>query len=283
MSLTRRTVLGLAMGGAVAAVGIGCSRERDGDGAETVTYGPGGSQFLELSRPKVAGPVPVVVLLHGGFWRDEYDLGLMRPLVPDLLARGWAVANVEYRRLGELDAGWPGTFADVAAAIDHLGSVSGLDPARVVAVGHSAGGQLAAWAAGRGGLPPSVVGGQPTVGLCGVVAQAGVLDLATAADDLLGGGAVTSLMGGAPESLPELYRMASPIERLPIGVPIELLHAPDDPMVPFDQSERFTEAALALGDQVALTAVSGGHFELIDPTTEAWRMTVDAIGRRLLS
>jgi acetyl esterase/lipase len=263
-------------------MGIGCARQRPaGPTGEQVDYGNLDSQYFELSRPTGSDPVPVVVLLHGGFWRDTYDLDLMRPLVPDLLARGWAVANVEYRRLGELDAGWPGTFSDVAAAIDHLATLPGLDLTRVVAVGHSAGGHLAAWAGSRGVLPAGVVGADPAVGLRGVVAQAGVLDLATAADDRLGGGAASTLLGGGPDTIPEVYRMASPIELLPIDVTVELLHSPDDPMVPFDQSRRFAEVAAANGDRVTLTAVPGGHFGVIDPASEAWRKTVEAIDRVL--
>ena len=141
-------------------------------------YGERGDQFGELTRPQGREPPwPVAVLIHGGYWRAKYDLRLQDPLVPDLAGRGWAVWNLEYRRLGwRSRGGWPATFEDVAAGIDHLGRVDApLDLARVVAIGHSAGGHLALWAAARRGLPAGAPGAEAAVRAGAAVAQAGVV------------------------------------------------------------------------------------------------------------
>ena len=109
-------------------------------------YGPHPAQYGELWLPG-GGAANTVVIVHGGFWRARYDLSLGRPLAADLARRGYAIWNLEYRRAGA-GGGWPGTFEDVAAGIDLLADLP-VDTSAVVAVGHSAGGQLAAWAAGR--------------------------------------------------------------------------------------------------------------------------------------
>ena len=123
------------------------------------SYGPDPAQFGELWVPRAPGHRGVVVILHGGFWQARYDLSLGRPLAADLAARGYAAWNLEYRRVSG-GGGWPGTFGDVAAGIDLLATLP-VDTSRVVVVGHSAGGHLAAWAAGRAKLPPGAPGGTP--------------------------------------------------------------------------------------------------------------------------
>jgi acetyl esterase/lipase len=236
----------------------------------TIPYAPGPHRFGELTLP--AGPPRgVVVVVHGGFWRHAYDLSLGRPLAADLAAAGLAVWNVEYRRVGG-GGGWPATFDDVAAAVDALaGPVydaagGGLPLDRVVALGHSAGGQLAAWLAARPGLPPDAPGAHPRVTLRGAVSQAGVLDLVDAAERGLGQGAVVDLLGGPPDAVPDRYALASPIARLPIGVPVLGVHGTADDRVPVRQTERF---AAASGDR--WTRLPGvDHFAVIDPTTPAW-------------
>jgi acetyl esterase/lipase len=279
---TRRRFLELGAIGAGAAALAACSMKRGGDsgdaaGAEVVRYGKARRQRLELTRPDGAtAPVPVVVVLHGGFWMSSYDLRLMRPLVPSLVAQGWAVVNVEYRSVGDDGGGWPGTFDDVAAAVDSLASpgVTGLDLGRLVTLGHSAGGHLAVWAAARHRLPPDAPGADPAVRPIGAVAQAGLLDLVQAEADRLGGGAASSLLGGFPDAVPDRYALASPIARVPLGVPVELVHGPYDGVVPLDQSERYQAAAVAAGDQATLHQVPGDHFALIDPASEAWATTL---------
>ena len=154
----------------------GCGRGRGGTGS---AYGPDRSQFGELTRPANARHRGTVVIMHGGFWRARYDLALGRPLAADLAAHGYTCWNLEYRRVGD-GGGWPATFDDVAAGIDQLADLD-VDRRAVVAVGHSAGGHLAAWAAGRSALPADAPGAAPRVAVRGLVSQAGVLDLATAA------------------------------------------------------------------------------------------------------
>ena len=158
-------------------------------------YGRHRSQVAELFLPSGSGPHPVVVLIHGGCWRARYDRHLMDDLAGDLAARGWAAWNVEYRRVGpRAGGGWPATFDDTAAAIDHLSEVdAALDLRRVAAVGHSAGGHLALWAAGRT---------DARVPLTAAVGQAAVSDLDRAAAAGVCGGMVERLLGRHPRERP---------------------------------------------------------------------------------
>lgn len=256
-----------------------------GDGPIRLDYGPHPSQFGELTLPAGTGPVRgVVVVVHGGFWRRTYGLELGRPLAEDLVAHGLAAWNIEYRRVGG-DGGWPATFDDVAAAVDLLAGAGQqaaggrLDLRQVVAVGHSAGGHLAAWLAARPGLPAGAPGAGPVVALRGVVSQAGVLDLVDAAERRVGGSAVPDLIGGLPADLPDRYALASPIARLPFPTPVVCVHGDADVNVPIRQSERFVAAAGQGAELVRLRGVD--HFAVIDPGTEAWRACRDAADRLL--
>ena len=148
---------------------------------QTHAYGSDPSQLGELFVPSSAGPHAVCVVVHGGYWRAQYDRSLMTGLCTDLAAHGFAAWNLEYRRVGG-GGGWPATLEDVAAGIDALDGIDApLDLSRVVAVGHSAGGQLAFWAAARPTLPVDAPGASPRVVIGAAVSQAGVLDLALAA------------------------------------------------------------------------------------------------------
>jgi acetyl esterase/lipase len=244
-----------------------------------IAYGDHPSQFGELTLP--AGPPrAVVVVVHGGFWRQRYGLELGRPLAADLAAVGYAAWNVEYRRVG-VEGGWPATFDDVAAAVDVLaGPAAGSLPLdRAVAVGHSAGGQLATWLAARPGLPADAPGAAPAVRLRGVVSQAGVLDLVDAERQGVGSGAAADLLGGGPDEVPDRYALASPAARLPIGVPVVCVHGTADVNVPIRQSERFVAAA---GDEAELVPLPGAdHFAVIDPTSAAWKACRDGVERLL--
>lgn len=203
-------------------------------------YGPHPAQYGELWLPGRAA-VTTVVIVHGGFWRARYDLSLGRPLAADLVQRGYAVWNLEYRRVGA-GGGWPATFEDIAAGIDLLADLP-VSTSRIAAIGHSAGGHLAVWAAGRGRLAPGVPGAAPRVALTAVVAQAGVLALADCAREGTGGTAAPDLMGGGPGELPEQYRLADPMAALPLAAPVLCAHSRADGNVPFRYSERYVQAA----------------------------------------
>jgi acetyl esterase/lipase len=250
---------------------------------ERVAYGAGSSQFCELFTPTTTSPlVPsrVVVLVHGGFWRARYDRTLEWQLAGDLCERGCAVWNVEYRRVGD-GGGWPATFEDVAAAVDALAERGDerLELERVAIVGHSAGGHLALWAAGRAGLPDGAPGAGPRVRPAAAVAQAGVVDLDEASRLRLSDAAVHELLDGSPDERPERYELASPRRRLPLGVPLLLVHGDRDGNVPVEMSREFAAAASAAGDACELAIVSGeGHAEHLEPDSRAWRAVVDWLG-----
>ena len=224
----------------------------------------------------------MAVLIHGGFWRARYDLRLQDDLVADLASRGWAVWNLEYRRLGwRSRGGWPETFQDVATGIDQLGKLDApLDRARVVAIGHSAGGHLALWAAARRGLPAGAPGAEPSIRLAGAVAQAGVVDLREAARLNLSRGAARTFLGGSPGRLPQRYDIASPIERLPLGVPQFLVHGDADHVVPISIARRYAERAAEAGDECELAELHGiGHEEHLDPATDVWGTVIRWLDR----
>jgi acetyl esterase/lipase len=216
-----------------------------------------------------------VAVIHGGFWRARYDLSLGQPLAADLAERGYVAWNLEYRRV-KAGGGWPATFEDVAAGIDLLAALP-VDTERVVAVGHSAGGHLAAWAAGRGKLPAAAPGANPQVNVTGVVAQAGVLALADCARERVGDTAALDLMGGSPDTLPEEYRLADPITAVPLPVPVLCLHSRVDDNVPYSYSERYVAAATAAGGQARLVELPGDHFTLIDPASHDWAHVIAAL------
>jgi acetyl esterase/lipase len=239
-------------------------------------YGPARSQFGELYRPAAGTrPAGTVVIIHGGFWRSAYDLGLGRPLARDLQARGYAVWNLEYRRVG-IGGGWPGTFDDVAAGIDHLAALD-VDTSAVVAIGHSAGGQLAVWAAGRPELPAGAPGAAPRVAITACVAQAGVLDLAVAGARGVGQTAVADLLGGPPARLPDRIALADPIRQVPLPAQVLCVHARADDVVPFAQSTAYVAAATAAGATASLREAVGDHYTLIDPSSPDWRLVVEAL------
>lgn len=252
---------------------------------ETLRYGADPAQYAELHLPAAVttGALGVVVVLHGGYWQQAYGLELGTPLAVDLANGGLAALNVEYRRVGG-GGGFPATLADVAAAVDLLASpaqqVAGgrLDLGRVVLLGHSAGGQLAVWAASRSRLPAGAPGADPLVRPRGTVSQAGVLDLVAAADQDLGGGAVASLLGGTPAEQGPRYALASPAALVPADAPVVAVHGTADSTVPFDQSARYVDAAARAGGRARLRAVDGAdHFALIDPSDPAWRVVRDEV------
>ena len=198
--------------------------------------------MADLRLPAATGrPAPLVVVVHGGFWRDEWDRAHAGPQSDGLAAAGYVVATVEYRRVGGA-GGWPATLDDVALLGDTLpGLVADavgdrVDPARTVLVGHSAGGHLAAWSAARHRLPADSPWHRATALPVGVVALAGVLDLGLSERLGLGGHAARALLGGSPDEQPDRYAAADPARLLPTGVPTVLVHGTLDEDVPVDVS-----------------------------------------------
>ncbi len=215
------------------------------------------------------------MLVHGGFWRKRYGRELQGGIARDLAARGWAVWNVEYRRLGD-GGGWPDTLVDVAAAIDALPDAPAeLDLSRVVAIGHSAGGQLAVWAAARPGLPEGSPGAAPRVRLTAAVSQAGALDLHELSRLGTSNAVVNELLDGTPAEVPHRYELASPARRLPIGVPLLAVHGARDDDVPVHVSREFAAAAAAAGDDCELVVIDDeSHYEHLEPGSLSWRAVV---------
>jgi acetyl esterase/lipase len=240
--------------------------------APCVPYGEHHDQIANLHLPaRDGGPWPCVVLLHGGFWRTGWDRTLMTGLAVDLACRGIASWNIEYRKVGQEGGGWPGTFEDVAAAVDHLGTLSQIDTQRVVTCGHSAGGHLALWAAARHRLPPHEPGALPRVEAIAAVAQGAVCDLEQAWCDDLGNGAVTALLGSLADA-PARLAGTSPAVLTPLGVPQLLVHGRDDEVVPIEQSRDYA-ARDPLAELVELEGAD--HFDVIDVAHGAWTIVTE--------
>ncbi|GIV95457.1 MAG: hypothetical protein KatS3mg057_0114 [Herpetosiphonaceae bacterium] len=251
-------------------------------GAKRIAYGRMALQFGDLRLPAGGGPFPVVIMIHGGFWRSAYDLEHTGHLCAALTDAGVATWNIEYRRVGNPGGGWPGTFFDVALATDFVRELARsypLDLSRVVVAGHSAGGHLALWVAGRQRIPAtSPLYCVDPLPLHGVVSLAGVSDLLAAWQLNLSSGAVRDLLGGAPERVPERYAEASPAALLPLGVRQALIHGTLDDTVPFSLSKSYSDAAAAQGDPVTLLPLPGaGHFEPIDPSSQEWPLVRECI------
>lgn len=268
------------------------TKEPDQAGA-TLSYGPDDRHVGDLRLPQKDGPNPVVVLIHGGCWQSMADRRYMSSLAARLTESGWATWNVEFRPIDVEGGGWPGTFLDVAAAVDHVRRLArshGLDAGRVVVLGHSSGGHLALWAAARHRLPPggplggggaaSGSGGEAD-GVPGPVRPEAVVGLGAIADleafhtlppaTRACGDAIPRLLGGAPVDVRERLALASPAGLLPLGVPQLLVTGADDRDVPPAHGDAWVRRARDTGDRATHQVVpDAGHFEVVAPWSPRW-------------
>lgn len=245
-----------------------------------LAYGTNELQFGELRLPKGAGPHPVIVLIHGGCWKAQLpgldpratSLDLLRPLAAALADSGMATWNIEYRRVGNAGGGWPGTFEDIGRAIDFLRTISSqhsLDLRRVIATGHSAGGQLAFWAAARPRLSPlDALYAPKPLALKAVIDLDGPIDLKTGAaftEQFCGFPAIQEFMGGSATDRPERYRAGSANSFLPLGVQQEIVIGSLLGGIR-EQAASYSKEAKSRGDRVALLDLeTAGHFGFLFP------------------
>jgi acetyl esterase/lipase len=240
-------------------------------------YGSDSNQFIDLRLPKSAkGPFPLVVNIHGGFWRARYSLDHTGHLCAALTAMGFITANLEYRRVGNQGGGWPGTFDDIRAGYRFLlqnAAQRNFDPAKILVMGHSAGGQLALCLAGH------------ESSVTRVISLAGVVDLQQAYQLHLSNDAVVEFLHGKPNEVPDHYREADPMQFAISQGRQTLIHGLADDTVPPGFSRDYVSVlqtraakAKALQENVRLVEIAGaGHIDLIDPRTEAWKQVVRSI------
>jgi acetyl esterase/lipase len=256
-----------------------------------IPYGSGPFQFgdLWLPQPQGSGLLPLVVFFHGGWWKSEYDLGYAGHLCAALKKDGVATWSVEYRRVGETGGGWPATFQDAAAGFDYAATLARsypLDMSRVIAMGHSAGGHLAFWVAGRHHVQANseIYQPRPKAALLGTIALAGAVDLRLTID--LSGyftyahdkHEVYALMGGSPKELPDRYKAGNPGDLLPFHVPQILIQGTADDQIPPELPTRWAEMARRLGDTVTVNLIpSADHFDVVDPQSGAWATVRDCV------
>jgi len=249
-----------------------------------IAYGSAPQQFGHLRLPKVSGPHPVVIFIHGGCYLAEYSIAHAGALEQALADLGYAVWSIEYRRVGDPGGGWPGTFQDIAKAADYVTTLAKeypLDLKRVVASGHSAGGNSALWLAGRARIAKdSALYSRDPLPIAGVLALAPAGDFLEMHAKNGCGGVMEPLMGGSPASVADRYAAASPGQLLPTGVPqILIIGGRDTSFASFGRS--FAELARKKSE-TRLRAVEipeAGHFDVIAPATPAWKVVVHELAQ----
>ena len=256
----------------------------------TIAYGPDQMQKVDLWRPAGKGPFPVVLMVHGGCWTTGIaDRSLMDWIAADLRADGIAVWNIDYRGVDRAGGGYPGTFQDTAAAADLLATEAAtyaLDTRHVVAVGHSAGGHLALWLAGRRNIAPgSILYGAHPIRLHHVVILGGLPDLeatATSPDNGCGTDVVAKLVGPPTPTHRDVYADTSVPRLLPLRVRQSLVNGREDRIIPYRLATGYVAQATKAGDHVVLhTVPDTGHVELVAPETAAWAEAKRLIRRAL--
>jgi acetyl esterase/lipase len=253
---------------------------------DRISYGDDALQFGDLYLPKGRGPFPILVFIHGGCWYSKYTLSHVSSLAEDLSRIGIAVWSIEYRKSGDPGGSWPSTYLDVALGVDYVKKLLGqfpLDPGRIVIAGHSAGGYLALWAGSRSRLDSASPLYVPEpLEVDAVVALAGAGNMRQVAEAGLCGEAVTDIMGGKPDQVPDNYRDASPELRLPLGVQQFLVFGEEDPIVRLEYGRDYVDKALTSGDSVELIVLTdAGHFEMIAPATDEFDRVRDLFKRLL--
>ena len=240
---------------------------RDAGSTRVIRYGPHDDQRIEVSDP--GGPSRgTAVLVHGGYWRTPFTAALMQPLVPEFTARGWTVANIEYRR----GAGaWAAVHEDLGAALEAVRAEDPRAPggtgAPVAIVGHSVGGQLALLGARTGDA---------------VVALAPVTDLVRGYAEGIGEAAVAEFLQAAPSARPDVYAAASPMLRLPPRGDVLVVHGDDDARVPVAHSLDYVAAARAAGAEIVLLELARlSHLDAIAPDAPHWARVHDWLDRRI--
>ena len=235
----------------------------------TAAYGEHPDHVIDVWLP-TGEPTALVIFIHGGFWRAEYDRRHVRPLCVDLASRGYAAAAIEYRRTG-----WPALFDDVAAALDGVPRLVGAaKDTPIVVAGHSAGGHLALWAAVRHRLPETSPWRLDSVPpFTGVLALAPVADLAAAYREDLDEGAAAALLDGGPHDVPDRYAVTDPATLPPPDAATTLIHGARDETVPAHHSRRYAARTGA----TLIELPDAEHFGLIDPLSAAWPHVVAAL------
>jgi acetyl esterase/lipase len=254
-----------------------------------VAYGPAPSQYAELFVPQGAGPFPVAVLVHGGCWTAKFGgIGQLRNMAGALRERGIAVWNVEYRRVDEAGGGYPGMYLDMQdalAALAKQGAAHPLDLQRVIAVGHSAGGQLVQWIAGRARLPASsVLYRKDVLPVRAVVSLGGLADLRRerALIKESCGRDTPELAGEPSRERPDVYADTNAAELMPNGTHTILVTGERDTISPPRVAHDYARRALAAGDSAEVVILPGAsHYDEVAATSFAWPQVLDAIERAL--
>lgn len=242
-------------------------------------------QFGHLRLPdedpaRAGGRWPVVIFVHGGCWLSQFDIAHVGALEVALAGAGYAVWSLEYRRVGDDGGGWPGTFLDIGAGADHLRELAlrfPIDLERLIAAGHSAGGQLALWLASREHLPRhSDLWTPQPLPVAGVLALAPAPHLEDLHRQGVCGGVIGGLMGGSPEDRSERYAEASPMLLPPLDVPVTvLIGAEDHRWAPGGRA--YADAFSQSSDLVLEMVPGAGHFELVAPHSEAFERVLSAL------
>ncbi|MCY3832226.1 MAG: alpha/beta hydrolase [Chloroflexi bacterium] len=239
----------------------------------TYAYGAHSQQFGELTLPRAAPPHPLIVLIHGGGYRELYDLKPLGSVVAALADRGFAVWNIEYRRFGN-GGDYPQMFLDVSAAADYLPQLAArheLDLSRVISMGHSAGGHLALWLAGRHKIETTspLFVAEP-LAVHGALALAPLADVSHGSESELSSDALLAVMGGTATSAPPAYGNGCPRQLLPLGARQQIIVGSEDKAM-LANAQRYADVATSAGDEVDLQVIEGvGHFEIVAVDTDAW-------------